>query len=73
MFGLFKRRAAPLPEIPKFREEPVRPIEPLRSTPKRDESVIVEEHEAADAEAIEELRRAQTETGMHRAWRRITG
>jgi hypothetical protein len=37
---------------------------PVRSaTPKRDEGVIVEEHDTS----------AMTQTGVHRAWKRLTG
>lgn len=50
-------RRPPPPTIPPYRV-------PVRSaTPKRDEGVIVEEHDTS----------AMTQTGVHRAWKRLTG
>jgi hypothetical protein len=47
---------------------------PVASPPKAiDPGIHVEEHDASDEEAIAALRLAQTQTGIHRAWKRITG
>jgi hypothetical protein len=62
-------KPTPPPRIPPYKV----PVQ--AHTPKRDEAIVVEELDPAkvDAEAVEALLRAQSQTGMHKAWKRITG
>lgn len=55
----------PLPEIPPFKMD-------FKAPQVKDPAYVVEEVAAAD-EDLEALRAAQTQTGMHRVWRRLTG
>jgi hypothetical protein len=61
----------PLPSIPPYEsiKEKAAAANVARAS---DPGIHVEEHDADD-EALAALRRAQTETGIHRAWKRITG
>ena len=61
------QKPKPPPRIPPYKV-------PVDAKPKpKDDGIQVEEHDpsAVDAEALEALRRAQSETGMHKAWDRL--
>lgn len=60
------RKRPPAPAIPPYRPVDVKPVE------HPEPGIVVEEVAAAD-EDLEALRTAQTQTGMHRVWRRLTG
>jgi len=62
----WKKRAPP-PTIPPYVVPVAQPAK--EKTP----GIEVQEHEVADDADLEALRRAQTQTGMHRAWDRLTG
>lgn len=68
-FRLPWKKRTPLPTIPPH-------IVPVAAAPAKEKApgIVVEEHGAAGDEAdLEALRRAQTQTGIHRAWDRLTG
>lgn len=72
LFGWFRRRESAQLEIPRF--DPVEVREVLMPPP-RDPGIEVNEVDAsnvADAD-LDALRAAQSATGMHRVWRRLTG
>lgn len=62
------KKRAPLPTIPPY-------IVPVAASPAKEKApgIIVEEHPAGDEADLEALRQAQTQTGIHRAWDRLTG
>jgi hypothetical protein len=60
LFGWLFRRRAKRPDIPPYQPPPV--IVREQAAPK-DEGLIVEEHDTS----------AMTQTGVHRAWRKLTG
>lgn len=66
----WSRKPTPPPRIQPYKV----PVETKAPKPK-DDGIEVKELDAAamDPEALAALRKAQSETGMHRAWRRLTG
>jgi len=62
------KKRAPLPTIPPY-------VVPVAAPAKeKAPGIVVEEHAAVGDDAdLEALRRAQTQTGIHRAWDRLTG
>lgn len=76
------RKRVDMPEIPPYPTEVPhkpdisRPIERhIAPTKVPATGIEVEEHDTSslDDEALQALREAQSQTGMHRAWRRLTG
>jgi hypothetical protein len=63
-------KPSPPPRIPPYKV----PVQ-TRPRPGPALGIEVQEHDtsAVDDEAIEALRRAQSETGVHKAWKRLTG
>jgi hypothetical protein len=62
------QRRRPPPTIPPYRV-------PVQEHKPKEPGIVVEEIDtsSAAAEDLEALRVAQSETGMHRAWKRLTG
>jgi hypothetical protein len=62
------QKRTPPPRIPPY------PVPVAKPKPK-EEGVVVEEIDTStvDEQALQALRAAQSQTGMHRAWKRLTG
>ncbi len=62
-----KRPVKHLPVIPPY-------CPPVRGAMKREEGIVVDEHDTSNLadEDLAALRIAQSQTGKHRAWKRLT-